>query len=62
LNIVDKGSGFDVKGPFSPPAGWGLAGMRERVEAVNGKFILESAIGRGTSIEVIVPNTKGLKE
>ena len=58
LNITDKGIGFNTEAPFTSPAGLGLAGMRERVESVNGKFILKSSNGQGTSIEVIVPNTK----
>jgi signal transduction histidine kinase len=62
LHIRDNGVGFNTKGPFTPPSGWGLAGMRERVEAVNGRFILKSSLGEGTSIEVIVPNTPTRKD
>jgi len=56
LNITDDGIGFNTEGPFTPPSGWGLAGMRERVEAVNGEFILRSSLGEGTSIKAIIPN------
>ncbi len=62
LNIKDNGIGFNTEGPFTPPSGWGLAGMRERVEAVNGEFILKSSPGKGTSIEIITPNTSTRKE
>ena len=62
LKITDNGIGFNTEGPFIPPSGWGLAGMRERVEAVNGKFILKSSPGEGTSIEIIVPSTSTRKD
>ncbi|MBT6811790.1 MAG: sensor histidine kinase [Anaerolineae bacterium] len=58
LNIIDEGIGFDPAEPFSPPAGWGLAGMRERVESVGGKFNLESSPGNGTSVAVLIPCNK----
>ncbi len=56
LIVTDKGIGFNTAGPFTPPSGWGLAGMRERVEAVKGNFTLKSSPGEGTSVEIIVPN------
>ena len=58
LYIADQGVGFNAQGPFTPPSGWGLAGMRERVEAVNGQFILKSSPNQGTSIKIIVPNSQ----
>jgi len=48
LAIVDDGHGFDEDEPVS---GFGLAGMRERVEAVGGELSLSTARGRGTRIE-----------
>jgi len=57
LFIKDKGIGFDPAGPFIPPNGWGLAGMRERVESVSGQFVLQSSPGKGTSIEITIPCT-----
>ena len=53
--ILDNGSGFDLKESFRPPRGWGLAGMRERVESLDGQLNLKSAPGQGTSVEVIIP-------
>jgi signal transduction histidine kinase len=55
LEISDQGIGFDPRENFHPPRGWGLAGMRERVESIDGKFNLQSAQGRGTTVEAIVP-------
>jgi len=58
LEIKDYGIGFDPAGPFIPPNGWGLAGMRERVESVSGQFLLQSSPGKGTSIEITIPCAK----
>jgi len=55
LVIADQGQGFDTNGHFAEPRGWGLAGMRERVESVGGDFHLISTRGAGTRIEVTVP-------
>jgi signal transduction histidine kinase len=54
LQIADNGAGFDVDRTFAPPRGWGLAGMRERVEAVGGLLQIESALGKGTTVAVTV--------
>ncbi len=55
LKIEDSGIGFNPVQSFAPPRGWGLAGMRERVESVGGQLIIESEPGKGTLIEVAVP-------
>ena len=55
IEVSDKGKGFDPSEEFRPPRGWGLAGMRERVEAVGGKLKVISASGRGTTIEAVIP-------
>jgi signal transduction histidine kinase len=55
IRISDKGTGFDPAEKFNPPRGWGLAGMRERVESLGGQLKLQSAPGKGTSIEVMIP-------
>ncbi len=55
LGIVDAGKGFDPNEPLRPPRGWGLEGMRERVESVGGELVLYSAPGRGTTVEVVIP-------
>ncbi len=56
LVVADDGCGFD---PAQPAADgrprFGLATMRERAEAVGGKFRLESRRGRGTTVEVSLP-------
>jgi two-component system sensor histidine kinase UhpB len=53
LQIEDNGVGFDAT---VKPKGMGLLGMRERVEALNGKISLASTPGSGVSIEIYLPN------
>jgi PAS domain S-box-containing protein len=57
LRVVDDGSGFDqdhvrVLGDVSH---FGLIAMRERVEALGGRFRIRTAPGRGTVVEARVP-------
>jgi signal transduction histidine kinase len=59
MTVADQGQGFDALEPLSAPRGWGLAGMRERVESVGGQFRLVSAPGQGTIIEVSIPLVEG---
>jgi PAS domain S-box-containing protein len=51
LNLSDDGKGFD---PTSRHDGFGLRGMRERVEAMGGQMSLQSAAGQGTTISIIL--------
>lgn len=55
LWIRDEGIGFDPHAELRPPHGWGLAGMRERVESVRGELVVVSAPGQGTTVEVKIP-------
>jgi signal transduction histidine kinase len=55
LRVCDAGTGFDPQVVFSPPHGWGLAGMQERAESLGGRFQLTSKPGAGTTIEIQVP-------
>jgi len=56
LTIADQGAGFtpDLKGQ-----GFGLAGINERVELINGRVEIDSAPGKGTTITVIAPSRLG---
>jgi signal transduction histidine kinase len=49
LTISDDGSGFEAS---RSAAGFGLSGMRERVERLGGRLILRSAPGDGTAVVV----------
>jgi two-component system sensor histidine kinase UhpB len=52
LTVTDDGRGMDAS---ARTAGFGLSGMRERVEMAGGTFLLESAPGRGTSFSATLP-------
>jgi signal transduction histidine kinase len=52
LLIADDGCGFDTAAVSEDPMHYGLVGMRERMEHVGGRFLVESRPGQGTRIEV----------
>jgi PAS domain S-box-containing protein len=52
LELRDDGDGFKVKDRHD---GWGLAGMRERVEQMGGELTITSARGKGTKVVVTLP-------
>src|SRR3989475_5091740 len=52
LELRDDGDGFKVKGGHD---GFGLAGMRERVEQMGGKLTITSARGKGAKVVVALP-------
>lgn len=52
ISIVDDGVGFN---PNEKVAGIGITGMRERVLVLDGVFSLESNIGKGTTISIVLP-------
>jgi len=54
LTITDDGCGFDAAALAGTPS-LGIAGMRERVNLLRGKFSIESQPGSGTKIEVVLP-------
>jgi PAS domain S-box-containing protein len=54
LTIHDDGEGF-VPGGRPRGGGFGLIGMRERLQALRGSLTIESAPGQGTKITAVVP-------
>lgn len=54
LNIKDNGVGMATLN-VDQTQHFGLLGMRERTQALHGKFHVDSAIGKGTSITVSIP-------
>jgi signal transduction histidine kinase len=52
LEVADDGAGFD---PAAVNGGYGLAGMRARVDEVGGAVTVRSVPERGTSVTVEVP-------
>ncbi len=58
LSIEDNGHGFDTESLHLDEdlmSGYGLTAMRERCEIFGGSFHLNSAVGRGTRINAILP-------
>jgi signal transduction histidine kinase len=59
LTVSDDGLGFDPMDQRHS-GHLGLASMRERVDLLSGRFELESAPGKGTTVRVWVPRREGL--
>jgi signal transduction histidine kinase len=56
LQVADNGCGFEPHNVFASAAGhFGLIGMRERAERVNGELHLDSCPGQGTRVQILVP-------
>jgi signal transduction histidine kinase len=64
MKIADDGKSFPVQSILRARGSkrLGLLGMRERLEMVGGRFGVESAPGKGTVIEALVPGGKGKKQ
>jgi len=58
-SIQDDGAGFDVRAVLSDQGrrGLGLIGMQERLNAIGGTLLIDSAPGRGTKLLIRVPMT-----
>lgn len=56
LDVRDDGSGFDPEG-HTPVTGrgYGLSGMRRRVQRLTGRLVVESAPGEGTALSISLP-------
>jgi len=55
LSVEDNGKGFD---PRLVSSGFGVAGMRERVQGLGGHFELNSRVGFGVQIQASLPFKK----
>ena len=64
MKIKDDGKSFNVERTLHANGGkrLGLLGMRERLEMVGGKFIVESSPGKGTTILAQIPSGDGRAE
>lgn len=60
LIIKDDGQGFDPA-HAAPSGHYGVAGMQERARVIGGRLQVESSPGHGTTVQLIVPLTKGDK-
>ena len=54
LTLSDDGCGMDLK---HPRFRWshGLTGVRQRVRALGGRFVIESSAATGTTLRVEIP-------
>ena len=58
VRIKDDGKGFDLSSLGETAAdggGFGVLGMKERVELMEGTFNIDSAIGTGTTVRIQLP-------
>ncbi|EGJ78344.1 putative two-component system sensor kinase [Streptomyces sp. Tu6071] len=55
LRVTDDGSGFDARGVRRAGRHLGLVSMRDRAAGVGGSLTVDSAPGKGTTIEMEVP-------
>ena len=59
--VQDDGVGFDtdsVLGNYEERGSLGMVNMRERAETIDGSIKVDSAVGRGTSVTIVVPLNK----
>jgi PAS domain S-box-containing protein len=54
FEIIDNGCGFDINNSGRVDS-FGLVGMRERVALLSGDFSIDSKLGEGTRISIIIP-------
>ena len=52
IEVRDAGAGYEIG---ADTHGFGLIGMRERVELVDGKLAVSSSPGEGTTVSVVIP-------
>ena len=53
IAVHDQGAGFETH--EASPAGYGLQGMRERVQALGGEMHIRSSPGVGTTVQIRIP-------
>jgi signal transduction histidine kinase len=58
LNVEDDGVGFQVEEALARRDSFGLAGIRERVALLGGRFDIRSSPGKGTKIKIELPIPK----
>jgi signal transduction histidine kinase len=59
--VKDDGCGFHPGEPSRNGGGFGLLGMRERVERLHGELLVRSSPGSGTEISVTIPAPLSLR-
>ena len=54
LSVEDNGKGFDLE--RTKDRGFGLIGIRERMDHLHGRFSIDTSVGGGTHLEAMVSN------
>jgi signal transduction histidine kinase len=54
VTVADEGDGFD---PSSATSGSGLTGLRDRLDAIGGRLVVDTRLGRGTTLTAVLPGT-----
>jgi signal transduction histidine kinase len=55
MHIIDNGKGFELGLSKKGLGGNGLKNMQTRSNLLNGQFKIQSGIGKGTAIQVVIP-------
>jgi two-component system, NarL family, sensor kinase len=53
ISVKDDGKGFEYNGKSS---GLGIYNLKNRMATIGGEMVLDSALGKGTEIKLILPN------
>jgi len=61
VSVTDDGKGL-AEASESETARFGLMGLRERVQALNGEFRLESRSGEGLRVTAVIPVQSNARE
>jgi len=64
MEVSDNGRGFSVpKSPteFAPNGHFGLLGVHERADLIGAKLEIESALGKGTSLKLVLSEVEGVR-
>nr|WP_274599262.1 ATP-binding protein [Paenibacillus sp. CFBP 13594] len=63
LQVEDNGLGFNVHTTFATATGhFGLISIQSSIQHLGGELTLHSSLGKGTSINILLPLTKGATE
>jgi signal transduction histidine kinase len=56
LMVLDNGQGFDMEAVKQDRNGHlGLLGMQERAESLGGSLSIQTQLGQGTRVELVIP-------
>jgi signal transduction histidine kinase len=64
VTVRDDGQGFDVAeklANYESSGSMGMINMRERAEMIQGRFSLQSTVGHGTTVRLVVPLAPNLR-